>query len=313
MAVDELLAKAGWLLSEFERDAHALPVRLRVLNMFTYTLDRLYMQAMPPLIAQAGRDRTIAAQVQEIARQSTAMLNRANEGLRTAVAPIVSAAQVRTVTIDDCTPAEREWLARYFARSVQPLLTPLAVDAGRPFPQISAHSLNLLAAIERGSQFDVIMPSFARLKIPRAVPRMVEIPLLEESTGGVYGGAYSGGYAGTHERKLMLSEDLVRAHVAALFPGIPVLGVYQFRLLRGAMMEQGMPVGRHMALARQKAWPVVRIDVEQDMPEWVVRWLQENLDAGQACVLRRYAPLGIGSLAGEWAERITEFARVVPA
>lgn len=299
MAHEALLEKSAWLLSEFERDAHPLSLRLRALNMFTYALDRVFMQAMPALLARSAHDRAVAAQVQEIADQSAQMLNRANESLRTVVAPAMARAQVRIVTIDDCTPIEREWLAHYFSRSVRPLLTPLAVDAGRPFPQISAHSLNLLAAMERGSQFDVMMPSFARLKIPRSVPRIIEIPPLENATGERI-------TEGRTERKLMLSEDLVRAHVDALFPGMAVLGVYQFRLLRGADMEQGMPVGRHMALARQKAWPVVRIDVEQDMPDWVVRWLQENLEAGQACVLRRHAPLGIGSLAAEWAERIPD-------
>jgi polyphosphate kinase len=126
------------------------------------------------------------------------------------------------------------------------------------------------------------------------VPRIIALPRLGDSSDA------------HHLRTLMLSEDLVRAHIDLLFPGMTVLGVFQFRLLRGAVQDQGMPVGRHMALARQKAWPVVRIDVEQDMPDWVLRWLQENLEAGQACVLRRKAPLGIGSLAAEWAERIPE-------
>jgi polyphosphate kinase len=112
-------------------------------------------------------------------------------------------------------------------------------------------------------------------------------------------------------RRLMLSEDVVRAHVDGLFLGMPVVGVYQFRLLRGVHQPTDLPIGRHMALARQKAWPVVRIDVEEDMPDWVLRWLQENLEAPLACVLRRQAPLGIGSLAAEWAERVPEFAQIM--
>lgn len=292
MPYKPFLEKSAWLLDEFERDAHALPLRLRVLNMFTYTLDRLYMEAMPTLMARAAHDREAAALVQEIADQSVLMLNRANQAMRLALDPVMARAHVQNVTIDNCTPEECAWLANYFTRTVRPLLTPLAVDAGRPFPQISAHSLNLLAVIEHGSRFDIMMPSFARLKIPRTVPRMVVISQQPVSEGGEY------------VQKVMLSEDLVRGHVSSLFPGLPVLGVYQFRLLRGVENEGGTPVGRHMALARQKAWPVVRIDVEKDMPDWVVRWLQENLGAQQASVLRRAAPLGIGSLAGEWAERI---------
>lgn len=290
MTHDEHLAKAAWLLSEFQCDAHALPLRLRVLNMFTYTLDTLFMQSLPPLIANATRDRDAAATVRAIADESVRMLDSATETLRSEIRPILTEYGMNTVPLDQCSREQQAWIADYFARKVRPLLTPLAVDAGRPFPQISAHSLNLLAVIERGSTFDLLMPSFARLKVPRLVPRLIEV----------------GGEPDVvrRERLLVLSEDVVRSHVQAIFPGLQVSGVYQFRILRGTALETQMPVGRHTALARQKAWPVVRIDVETDMPEWVVRWLQENLEAQSAIVLRRQAPLGMGTLAAEWAERL---------
>lgn len=290
MTHDDLLAKSAWLLAEFQRDAHALPLRLRVLNMFTYTLDTLYMQSLPPLIERAPRDREIAAQVRAIAEESVRMLDAATDTLRTEIRPFLAEYGMNTVPLELCTVDQRAWVADYFARKVRPLLTPLAVDAGRPFPQISAHSLNLLAVIERGSSFDLMMPSFARLKVPRLVPRLIEVGGEREIA--------------RRERLLVLSEDVVRAHVQTIFPGLQVSGIYQFRILRGSALETQMPVGRHTALARQKAWPVVRIDVETDMPDWVVRWLQENLEAQSAVVLRRQAPLGMGTLAAEWAERL---------
>ena len=87
-------------------------------------------------------------------------------------------------------------------------------------------------------------------------------------------------------------------------PGMRMAGVHQFRILRGAVQDASQPAGRHTALARQKAWPVVRIDVESDMPPWVLRWLQENMEAPEAVVLRREPPLGLGTLAAEWADRL---------
>jgi polyphosphate kinase len=196
------------------------------------------------------------------------------------------------------------------------------------------------------------MPNFARLKIPRWVPRMVELFAPEagnnryaardhaagngRSNGSDDGrsgrratsdrtspageranaasGPASGGAArafsmgpahGTEVgcRAFVLSEDMVRTHVDTLFNGMNVEGVYQFRILRGEATGADWPVGRHTALARQKAWPVVRLDVQRDTPDWVVHWLQQNLGVQESVILRRPAPLGLGTLAGDWAQR----------
>ncbi|MGL4651133.1 MAG: hypothetical protein ACRC1H_17135, partial [Caldilineaceae bacterium] len=161
-------------------------------------------------------------------------------------------------------------------------------------------------------------PSFARLKVPRWVPRMVELYGHENGNGSetaTNGGNMTPIAGGPRQaqpmpaarphapRTFVLSEDMVRAHVHTLFNGMTVEGVYQFRILRGEHSGVDWPVGRHTALARQKAWPVVRLDVERGTPDWVVAWLQQNLGVQDAVILRRPAPLGLGTLAGDWAER----------
>ena len=293
----DILAKPTYLLAEFLRSAHALPLRLRVLTMLTYSLDVLYIQQLPGLLQEATRNSEAAARVRAVAADTMQMLNDANEVFRHEIAPVLADLGLRMAPAEGWTPRQRAWIGNLFVHQVRPLLTPLAVDAGRPFPQISAHSLNLLAVVQPPNNFDVDMPSFARLKVPRWVPRLIELPHLDEPPVGANG----------HHpvRTFVLSEDMVRLHVDAIFPGIPVTGVYQFRILRGSVQENGAVASRHAALARQKAWPVVRIDVENDMPAWVLRWLQENMEAQDAVVLRRPPPLGLGTLASEWADRVT--------
>ena len=301
MTQPDHLAKPAYLLAEFRRDAHALPVRLRVLNMLTYALDMVYIHNLPALIEEARHDNAAATRVRSLTAVTMQILNDAVETLRVEILPALEARGLFFRSVDECSTDARAWMRTIFAERVRPLLTPLAVDAGRPFPQISAHSLNLLAVVQQENSFDVDMPSFARLKVPRKVPRLIE---LGAAAASMNGGNNHVAQAGP--RTFVLSEDIVRAHVQELFPGVHVEGVYQFRILRGASprgAHGAEVVGRHAALARQKAWPVVRLDVEPDMPAYVLRWLLENMAATEAVVLRRVAPLGIGSLAAEWADR----------
>jgi polyphosphate kinase len=286
----QLLDQPASLLREVRLKTHSLPLRLRALNMLTYALDMLYIQRLPALIQRAASDQAAAGHLRSVTDGSLAILDEAAALLHDELLPHLADRGLTLLPMDRLNPEQCAATLRHFDARIRPLLTPLAVDAGRPFPQISAHSLNLLAVLSRPNSFDIDMPSFARLKVPRAVARLTELPPSTLANGGPH-------------RDFVLSEDIVRHYVGSLFPGMVVTGVYQFRLLRGAVNGNGQPAGRHTALARQKAWPVVRLDVEADMPGWVLRWLQENMDAPDAVVLRRQPPLGAGSLAAEWAER----------
>lgn len=300
MAIQPSLAKSAYLLREFQRECHALPLRLRALNMFTYSLDILFIQGAAELVHEAESSHAAVARLRALSAAALELLDEAAETVRVDVLPLMAARGVLLRSVEECSEAERQWLAAHFGERVRPLLTPLAVDAGHPFPQISTHSLNLLAVLQEPMRFDVEMPSFARLKVPRWVPRMVELLGSEPARQGAQAGGQG---AQPARRRFVLSEDMVRAHVDTLFNGMTVEGVYQFRILRGEHTGSEGPVGRHTALARQKAWPVVRLDVERNTPDWVVQWLQQNLGVQEAVVLRRPPPLGLGTLAVDWAER----------
>lgn len=163
---------------------------------------------------------------------------------------------------------QRDWLHQHFMQRIYPLLTPLAVDPGRPFPYISSDSLNLLVELHRvegihsGNLVDRTS-LFARVKVPRATPRLVAVPTQPSS--------------GLSPTVYVCSADLVRYFVHHLFTGMPVRHVYLFRLVRG---EQPLPGANPVSLTRtrrQEDKPVVRLDVEQRMGAPVLNWLMEHL------------------------------------
>ena len=109
-------------------------------------------------------------------------------------------------------------MVQYFNERVFPVLTPLAIDAGHPFPYISKLSLSLAVELrERRKSGDV--DYVARVKVPPSLPRFVPI----EAPAG--------------QRWFVLVEDLIAHNLQSLFPGMTIVGSYAFRVTRDADLD----------------------------------------------------------------------------
>jgi polyphosphate kinase len=165
------------------------------------------------------------------------------------------------------TPAELsdedvEFLGRYFTDNVFPVLTPLAVDPAHPFPYISNLSLSL-AVILRG---DAGEERFARVKVPKILPRWVPLP-------------------GAH--RWVPLELVIAQHLEALFPGVEILGAYPFRITRNTDLEIDPDEADDLlALIQEEVRnrrfaAVVRLEVHPAMPESLRHLLLAELNADQ--------------------------------
>jgi polyphosphate kinase len=211
---------------------------------------------------------------------SEAILGQAGSLLRSRLLPELAGAGFKVLPVVQVDEWQRAWLHRYFMERVYPLLTPLAVDPGRPFPFISSDSLNLLVELRRPE--DARLPRsmraelFARVKIPPSTPRLVAVPAQPGLPSG--------------EGQLFVnSTDLVRFFVHHLFTNMPVRHVYPFRLVRGDGRSEGRQPAGVRANGRQRRQidrPVVRLDVERRMAEPVLTWLVEHLQVPAHAVVR---------------------------
>ncbi len=161
---------------------------------------------------------------------------------------------------------EQTHLAAWFESRIFPVLTPLAVDPGHPFPYISDLSLNLAVVLEDAQQR---RSHFARLKVPGSLDRFVALP------GG--------------ERFVPL-EQVIVAHLDRLFPGMTVAERHPFRVTRA--VGHADPVGQRTGSGR-----VVRLEVHPTMPAHVCDVLQRELGLDEDAVYRRIAPLDLRWLA----------------
>jgi len=171
-------------------------------------------------------------------------------------------------------------LDRYFRERIYPVLTPLAFDRGRPFPHISNLSLNLAVVVRDHSGAE----HFARVKVPDSIPQLVPV---EEAS---------------YRSTFLWLEELIVANLALLFPGLEIVGAHPFHVTRDAEMSiQEIETDDLLATIEEAVWrrrfrDVVRLLVDQSMPEALLEILTSNLEIERADVYRVRGPLNLGRL-----------------
>jgi polyphosphate kinase len=177
-------------------------------------------------------------------------------------------------------PEDRDFLDHQFRDLVYPVLTPLAVDPSHPFPYISNLSLNMAVFVRNP---ETGLARFARVKVPPILPRFVVLPDLE---------------------RFVPLEQVMAAHLDALFPGMEVLSNHVFRVTRNADFEVEEDEGGDLLMAieseltRRRFGSVVRLEIHPDMPEDVLDLLMREMGAGEDDVYRIDGPLDLAGLMG---------------
>jgi polyphosphate kinase len=193
------------------------------------------------------------------------------------VMPALRAAGVRVLRWHELEPAQRHELNVMFREKIFPVLTPLAVDSGRPFPYISNLSLNLAVLIRDPAESRM---HFARIKVPPLLPRFVPF---------------------SEERYFAPLEEVIAANLDQLFPGMEILEHHTFRVTRNADLEiddraDDLLEALEEQLTKRRARPAVRLEVEQTIPEHVLELLMSELEVGSEDVYTLPAPLDLSGL-----------------
>ena len=187
----------------------------------------------------------------------------------------------------DLDPSQRDFLARYFADSVEPILTPLAADAAHPFPFISNLGLNLAVLVTEPGHRN---RRFVRIKVPANRPRWVPLP--------------------DHAGWVPL-EQVIAANLSVLFPRASEPACFFFRVTRGAKddpwadqagdedvdLSPGAIIGMVTAeLTARKYAGVVRVEVSAGTPAGLRDWLAAQLGADPADVIATPGLLSLADL-----------------
>ena len=230
--------------------------RLKFLSIVSTNLDEFYM------VRVAGVRRQVAAGFGKVGRDGVSpaeLLDRIDERVREMVAeqarileeevlPELAEHGVRLLHMADLDASERLAVDAFFDSQVFPVLTPLAVDPGHPFPYISNLSLSLAVELREP---ETGIEHFARVKVPKSLPRWVPVRPLQ----------------------YLPLEDLIGAHLGLLFPGMEITGYHAFRITRFSDLEIAPTEEPEDLLAmieeqvfQRRFGEVVRLEVQRGMP-----------------------------------------------
>ncbi len=205
--------------------------------------------------------RTAAQQLHEIRIKVDDQMDRAAQCLSGLLSEMADTG-IEILNWDDLDDEDRKFLSGEFDDRIYPVLTPLAVDLGHPFPYISNLSLSLgvlMVDPAEGHQ------RFARLKVPATFGRFLQLP---------------------DEHRFVPVEQVVDAHLPMLFPGMEITESVAFRVTRNADLAvdegeaQDLLAAVEVELRRRRFRSVVRLEVEHLVSSEVRNLLVEELDIG---------------------------------
>jgi len=260
--------------------------RAKFLAIFSQNLDEFYQVRAAGLLDQVEAGVTdlspdglsASQQFSLISRQVGVLTRRANGIFLNEVVPALAEAGVRFCQWDELVESDRDFLRAEFDRRIFPILTPLAVDPGHPFPDISNLSLNLAIRVhdpEDGEQ------RFARLKLPPSLPRF---------------------FVTADKERLVPLEQVISAHLHRLFNGMVVDEHQTFRVTRNADLDleeedaEDLLEAVEVEVRRRRFGKPVRLEVPATMSEAMVDLLQRELEMDDEQVHRHDGPLDLSGL-----------------
>lgn len=231
---------------------------------------------------------TVKAQLEEISKAAHDQMKLLNKYLLSLVK------ELREVGIYICRVSElsekgRRWLEAYYQEEIFPVLTPMAVDASRPFPFLANKTLNLAVELTNQEGED----SMGIVQVPSVLPRLLEVP-------------------GEEKRSFVFLEDVINEHCSDLYSGCKILDVVPFRITRDADLEfdeddiDNLLKEVEKSLRKRTRGASVRLEIYNKANSRIRKFLYDNLDITEQEVYEINGPLDatcffkFASLPGMW-------------
>lgn len=278
--------------------------RLKFLAIFSSNLDEFFMVRVAGLKQQVDAKvskltpdgRTPQEQLDAISDRLHPMVVEQHRHFQQQIRPLLVANNIHILDYIDLNQEQRLYMQSYFEEQIFPVLTPLAVDPGHPFPYISNLSLNLAVVIkdpETDEEF------FARIKVPKVLPRFISLPLdpLNRNQN-------KSSVSGKHPSYQFVPLEQVIAHnLEFLFPGMNIQEYHLFRITRDADLELQEIEADDLLLAIEKelrkrrfGGSVVRLEIPVDLPEDIREMLMRELAVKESDVYEVEGLLNLGDL-----------------
>ena len=282
------------VLEEAQESASPLLERLKFLAIFESNLDEFFMvrvgglqqKAHVGILFGSGADRMPVNRVlEEIILRATQMSDAAYRCLNAEVLPGLEREGIVLRGLADLTDADRRHVGEIFRRQIFPVLTPLAIDPGHPFPHLLNKSLNLAVLLRRPGDPEEL---FAVVQVPSVLPRFIALPVDAAAVG-------------PHHVFTTL-ETVIRLHMREVFPGMLLDRDAAFRVTRNIDIEidddevEDLLKTVEDEVRKRRRGVAVRLQIEADAPEELEAFLIAALDLDPTEVYRAPGMLDLSGL-----------------
>ncbi|MDX9753506.1 MAG: polyphosphate kinase 1, partial [bacterium] len=260
--------------------------RALFIAIFGNNLDEFFMKRVGGLkrMIAAGTTKT-GLDGMNPAEQFSLIRNRVQESIEkqrgcliNEILPALQQENIAILNYTDLAPEQKKHVDDYFKRSVFPILTPLGVGPGQPFPFLSNLSLSLAVRVRKPQTNEM---AYARVKIPQNRPRWVDT--------GV-------------ENQFLPLEQLIAANLKMLFPGMEIVESTPFRITRNADVERNEEEAEDLLdmmeeeVRYRKFAPVVRLEINGDASKITLSWLTAELGLTPDDIYKVNGPLGLAQM-----------------
>jgi len=286
------------VLEEALDEEHPLLERVKFLAIFANNLDEFFMIRVSGLRRQleASTHKTPpdgllpSEQLALIRQQLLPNQEEQYKCWKKDLVPKLKDEGIKILHYEQLKRKQRKLLRSYFKKEIYPALTPLAFDPGHPFPHISNLSMNLAVVVHDPKHGQ----RFARLKVPKIYSRLISIP--SEETADEY---QELGLNDRVSNNFVWLEEVVKANLDILFPGLKVDAAYPFRVTRDADPEIEEDEASDLLSAIQESvrerqfGSAIRLEIDSSMPDQVRDILQTNLDVASYQIFVVDGPIGL--------------------
>jgi polyphosphate kinase len=270
--------------------------RLKFVSITSSNLDEFFMVRVASLKDMEHANYTkkdIAGmnpsqQLEAIGKEVHALVEKQYNTYNRSLMPLLKKKGIQIVgAYEELNEKQRAYVDKYFMEHIYPVLTPMAVDASRPFPLVRNKSLNIAALIksknpdsklQQGSKQEL---EFATVQVPSVLPRLVQIP-------------------GDNKRyTFILLEQIIEKNMAQLFLHYDVVCAYPYRIMRNADLSFDEDEASDLLKEIQKQlvkrqWgEVIRLEIEHKADERLLGILEEKLEVSTKDVYEIAGPLDL--------------------
>ena len=286
------------VLNEAKDKSIPLLERLKFVSITSSNLDEFFMvrvASLKDMVHADYRKRDIAGMTasEQLDRINTATRKLVESQYNTynrSLVPLMAANGIHIIEkYEELTAEQAAYVDRYFEEDVYPVLTPMAVDASRPFPLIRNKTLNIAALLSsKKDEKHKDAVEFATVQVPGVLPRLVPIPAdTSENFGEVEG------------RTFILLEQIIEKNIDKLFLNYHVLCAHPYRVMRNA----DLPIDEDEAAdllkeiqkqLKKRQWgEVIRLEVEASVDKKLLRFLKDELKVAEEDIFQISGPIDL--------------------